>query len=152
MAQSVYRPRRLREKPLLRKMVRETALAVDDLVYPLFVVHGRGIREEIGAMPGQFHLSVDELVKEAKDAAGMGIPAVLLFGIPEEKDPRGREAYAEDGIVQQAVRAVKDTVPDLLVITDVCLCEYTIPALTRALVEYFRAQPQTRSRRPRRSA
>jgi len=125
MAQGVYRPRRLREKPLLRKMVRETALAVDDLVYPLFVVHGRGVREEIGAMPGQFQLSIDELAKEAKDVAGMGIPAILLFGIPEEKDPRGSEAYAEDGIIQQAVRAVKDTVPDLLVMTDVCLCEYT---------------------------
>jgi porphobilinogen synthase len=106
-------------------MVRETALTLDDLVYPLFVVHGRGVRQEIGAMPGQFQLSVDELVKEAKDVAGMGIPAILLFGIPEEKDPRGSEAYAEDGIIQQAVRAVKDTVPDLLVITDVCLCEYT---------------------------
>jgi porphobilinogen synthase len=125
MAQGVYRPRRLREKPLLRKMVRETALAVDDLVYPLFVVHGRGIRQEIGAMPGQFQLSIDELAKEAKDVAGMGIPAILLFGIPAEKDPRGSEAYAEDGIIQQAVRAVKDTVPDLLVVTDVCLCEYT---------------------------
>ena len=125
MAQGVYRPRRLREKSLLRKMVRETALAIDDLVYPLFVVHGRGVRQEIGAMPGQYQLSVDELVKEAKDAAGMGIPAILLFGIPEEKDARGSEAYAEDGIIQQAVRAVKDTVPDLLVITDVCLCEYT---------------------------
>ena len=125
MAQGVYRPRRLREKPLLRKMVRETALTVDDLVYPLFVVHGRGIREEIGAMPGQFQLSIDELAKEAKDVAGLGVPAILLFGIPEEKDPRGSEAYAEDGIIQQAVRAVKDTVPDLLVMTDVCLCEYT---------------------------
>ena len=118
MAQGVYRPRRLREKPLLRKMVRETALTVDDLVYPLFVVHGRGVREEIGAMPGQFQLSIDELAKEAKDVAGMGIPAILLFGIPEEKDPRGSEAYAEDGIIQQAVRAVKDTVPDLLVMTE----------------------------------
>src|SRR5207237_4430938 len=125
MAQGVYRPRRLREKPLLRKMVRETALTVDDLVYPLFVVHGRGVREEIGAMPGQFQLSIDELTKEAKDVAGLGVPAILLFGIPEEKDPRGSEAYAEDGIIQQAVRAVKDTVPGLLVMTDVCLCEYT---------------------------
>ncbi|HEV8143168.1 MAG TPA: porphobilinogen synthase, partial [Methylomirabilota bacterium] len=80
---------------------------------------------EIGAMPGQFQLSIDELAKEAKDVAGMGIPAILLFGIPAEKDPRGSEAYAEDGIIQQAVRAVKDTVPDLLVVTDVCLCEYT---------------------------
>ena len=125
MAHPVFRPRRLREKSLLRKMVRETALAVDDLVYPLFVVHGRGVRDAISSMPGQSRLSIDELVKETKDVAGMGIPAVLLFGLPESKDPRGSEAYADDGIIQQAVRAVKDTVPDLLVITDVCLCEYT---------------------------
>ncbi len=125
MPHPVYRPRRLREKPLLRKMVRETTLALDDLIYPLFVVHGRGIREPIAPMPGQCRLSVDEVMKEAKDAAGMGIPAVLLFGIPEDKDARGSEAYADDGIVQQATRAIKDTVPNLLVITDVCLCEYT---------------------------
>ena len=125
MPHAMFRPRRLREKGLLRRMVRETTLAVDDLVYPLFAVHGRGIREAIESMPGVFHLSVDEIVKEAKDAAGMGIPAVLLFGLPEDKDARGSEAYAEDGIVQQAVRAVKETVPDLLVVTDVCLCQYT---------------------------
>jgi len=125
MAHAMFRPRRLREKALLRAMTRETSLAVDDFVYPLFVVHGRGVREPITSMPGQSQLSVDELVKEAKDAAGMGIPAILLFGLPADKDPRGSEAYAEDGIVQQAVRAVKDRVPDLLVITDVCLCEYT---------------------------
>jgi porphobilinogen synthase len=125
MAHAMFRPRRLREKGLLRRMVRETTLAVDDLVYPLFAVHGRGIREPITSMPGVFHLSVDEIVKEAKDAAGMGIPAVLLFGLPADKDARGSEAYADDGIVQQAVRAVKETVPDLLVITDVCLCQYT---------------------------
>jgi len=121
----VYRPRRLRESPLLRSMVRETSLRVDDFVYPLFAVHGRGVREPISSMPGQFRLSIDELLKECKDAASMGIPAVLLFGLPRDKDPRGTEAYAEDGIIQQAVRAVKDTIPDLLVITDVCLCEYT---------------------------
>jgi porphobilinogen synthase len=125
MPHPMFRPRRLRDKRLLRTLVRETVLAAEDLVYPLFVVHGRGVREPIGPMPGQHRFSVDELVKECKDAAGMGIPAVLLFGLPDEKDPRGSEAYAEDGIVQQAVRAVKDTVPDLLVITDVCLCEYT---------------------------
>ena len=125
MAHVTFRPRRLREKRLLRRMVRETALSVDDFVYPLFVVHGRGVREPIGPMPGQFRVSIDELLKEAKDAAGMGIPAILLFGVPAEKDARASEAYAEDGIVQQAVRAVKDRVPDLLVITDVCLCEYT---------------------------
>ncbi|MBI3028960.1 MAG: porphobilinogen synthase [Candidatus Rokubacteria bacterium] len=125
MPYPVFRPRRLRESALLRKMVRETRLDVGDLIYPLFAVHGRGIREPIPSMPGQCRLSVDELVKEAKDAAGMRIPAVLLFGLPNAKDPRGSEAYAEDGIVQQAVRAVKDTIPDLLVITDVCLCQYT---------------------------
>jgi porphobilinogen synthase len=121
----IYRPRRLRESPLLRSMVRETALRADDFVCPLFAVHGRGVREPIGSMPGQYRLSIDELLKECKDAASMGIPAVLLFGLPRDKDPRGTEAYAEDGIIQQAVRAVKDTIPDLLVITDVCLCEYT---------------------------
>jgi len=121
----VYRPRRLRESPLLRSMVRETVLRAEDFVYPLFAVHGRGLREPIGSMPGQYRLSIDEMLKECKDAASMGIPAVLLFGLPRDKDPRGSEAYAEDGIIQQAVRAVKDTIPDLLVITDVCLCEYT---------------------------
>ena len=125
MPYPVYRPRRLRESPLVRKMVRETALRTDDLIYPLFVMHGRGVREPIASMPGQCRLSVDELLRECKDAASMGIPAVLLFGLPQEKDPRGSEAYAEDGIIQQAVRAVKETIPDLLVITDVCLCEYT---------------------------
>ena len=125
MPYPVYRPRRLRESPLLRRMVRETVLRTDDFILPLFTVHGRGIREPIGSMPGQFRLSVDELLKECKDAASMGIPAVLLFGLPREKDPRGSEAYADDGIIQQAVRALKDTIPDLLVITDVCLCEYT---------------------------
>src|SRR5213083_241187 len=125
MPYPLYRPRRLRESPLVRKMVRETALKTDDLVYPLFTLHGRGVREPIASMPGQFHLSVDELLRECKDAASMGIPAVLLFGLPADKDPRGTEAYAEDGIIQQAVRAVKETIPDLLVVTDVCLCEYT---------------------------
>jgi porphobilinogen synthase len=125
MPYPLYRPRRLRELPLVRKMVRETVLRTDDLIYPLFAVHGRGVREPIGPMPGQFRLSIDELLKECKDAASMGIPAVLLFGLPAEKDPRGSEAYAEDGIIQQAVRAVKETIPDLLVVTDVCLCEYT---------------------------
>jgi len=125
MPYPIYRPRRLRESPLVRKMVRETTLRREDLVYPMFTLHGRGVREPIVSMPGQFRLSIDELLKECKDAASMGIPAVLLFGIPQDKDARGSEAYAEDGIIQQAVRAVKETIPDLLVITDVCLCEYT---------------------------
>src|SRR5437667_12384447 len=109
----MFRPRRLRDKPLLRALVRETALAVDDLVYPLFALHGRGVREPIASMPGQFRMSIDELVKEVKDAAGMGSPAVLLFGGPAEKDRRGREASAEGGVVQQAGRAVMDAVSDL---------------------------------------
>jgi porphobilinogen synthase len=125
MAHPLYRPRRLRESPLLRRMVRETRLGVDNLILPLFAVHGRGVREPVAPMPGVARLSLDELLKEAKDAASMGIPAVLLFGVPQSKDPRGSEAYAEDGIVQQATRAVKETIPDLLVITDVCLCQYT---------------------------
>jgi porphobilinogen synthase len=106
-------------------MVRETRLAVENLILPLFAVHGRGVREAIPSLPGVARLSIDELVKEAKDAASMGIPAILLFGIPTNKDPRGSEAYAEDGIVQQAARIVKETIPDLLVMTDVCLCQYT---------------------------
>ena len=125
MPHPFYRPRRLRESPLLRKLVRETTLRTEDLIYPLFTLHGRGVREPIASMPGQFRLSIDELLKECKDAASMGIPAVLLFGIPHDKDARGSEAYAEDGIIQQAVRAIKETIPDLLVVTDVCLCEYT---------------------------
>ena len=125
MAFPQTRLRRLRRTGVLRDLVRETDLSVRHLVQPLFVTHGRSVREPISAMPGQFRVSIDELLKEAKDAASMGIPAILLFGVPAEKDARASEAYAEDGIIQQAVRAVKDRVPDLLVITDVCLCEYT---------------------------
>jgi porphobilinogen synthase len=125
MAHPLYRPRRLRESPLIRRMVRETRLGVDSLILPLFAVHGRGVRDPVSSMPGVSRLSLDELLKEAKDAASMGIPAILLFGVPRSKDPRGSEAYADDGIVQQAARAVKETIPDLLVITDVCLCQYT---------------------------
>ena len=102
MAHPLYRPRRLRESPLLRRMVRETRLGVENLILPLFAVHGRGVRDPIGSMPGVSRLSLDELLKEAKDAASMGIPAILLFGVPQSKDPRGSEAYAEDGIVQQS--------------------------------------------------
>jgi porphobilinogen synthase len=125
MPHPLYRPRRLRESPLIRRMVQETRLRVENLILPLFTVHGRGVRDPIASMPGVWRLSLDELLKEAKDAASMGIPAVLLFGVPQTKDPRGSEAYAEDGIVQQAARAVKETIPDLLVATDVCLCQYT---------------------------
>ncbi|HUK56694.1 MAG TPA: porphobilinogen synthase [Nitrospiria bacterium] len=119
------RPRRLRQSPLLRKMVQETALSVGNFIYPLFVTHGKGVRKEITSMPNTYQLSIDYLVKEAQEARRLGIPAVLLFGIPRKKDKKGSEAYAPTGIVQQAVKAVKDRVPDLVVITDVCLCEYT---------------------------
>ena len=121
----IYRPRRLRSNENLRRLVRETHLSVDDLIYPMFVVHGHNTTNEILSMPGCYQYSVDRLVNAAKELASLGIPGTILFGIPEKKDPLGSEAYAEDGIIQQAVRAIKDTVPDLLVITDVCLCEYT---------------------------
>jgi porphobilinogen synthase len=121
----VFRARRLRETETFRRMVRETRLSADQFVYPLFVAHGRELHREISSMPGQFQLSVDELVREVKDVAALGIPAVMLFGLPAAKDAYGSEAYAPDGIIQRAVRAIKDAVSDLVVITDVCLCEYT---------------------------
>lgn len=119
------RPRRLRGSETLRRLVRETQLSVDDLVYPLFVTHERNTRREIPSMPGNFHWSVDQIAAECVEVASLGIPAVLLFGIPEEKDALGGGAYLETGVVQQAVRAIKREVPELLVVTDVCLCEYT---------------------------
>lgn len=106
-------------------MVRETKLSVDDLIYPLFAAAGKGIRREIPSMPGVFQLSVENLVREVREVKGLGIPAVLLFGIPAKKDPTGSDAYSEGGIIQTAVRAIKDAVPGILVITDVCFCEYT---------------------------
>jgi porphobilinogen synthase len=121
----VYRPRRLRKNETLRRMVRETKLSPDDFIYPLFVTPGRKVRKEISSMPGVAQLSVDLAVEEAREAYRLGIPAVLLFGIPRKKDLRGTEGYARTGIVQQAIRAIKGEIPDLAVITDVCLCEYT---------------------------
>jgi porphobilinogen synthase len=121
----VARPRRLRRSDALRRLVRETTLAVDDLIYPLFVQHGRDVRLPIPSMPGQYRWSVDRLGTEAREIAALGIPAVLLFGIPAAKDPIGLENFAPDGIVQQAIGAIKEAAPDLLVVTDVCLCEYT---------------------------
>lgn len=106
-------------------MVRETMLSTDDLVYPLFVVHGRGRREPIGPMPGQFRLSVDQLVEEVQEAYELGIKGVLLFGVPRRKDELGSEAYSDDGIVQRATRALKEALPELVVMADVCLCGYT---------------------------
>ncbi len=120
----ITRPRRLRLTPALRSMVRETELNARDFIYPLFVRHGEG-RSPITSMPGIFQLSVPEAVREAEATARLGIPAVLLFGIPAAKDPLGLENFAPDGIVQQAVRAIKKEIPELVVVTDVCLCEYT---------------------------
>jgi porphobilinogen synthase len=119
------RLRRLRRSETLRAMVRETTLSPRDFIYPYFVTHGRGVRDEVGSMPGVYQLSLDELARDVRSLEALGVPAVLLFGLPAEKDPRGREAYDPDGIVQRAVRTIKDAAPDLVVITDVCLCEYT---------------------------
>ena len=119
------RMRRLRRTAALRRLVRETRVSVDDLVLPLFVVPGSGVRRPVSSMPGVAQTSVDEVVRDAVEAAELGIPAVLLFGVPESKDEVGSRAYAEDGVVQRAVAAIKEAVPELVVITDVCLCEYT---------------------------
>ncbi len=120
-----YRGRRLRKNDTFRRLARETRLSVDELVYPLFAVPGKDVKKPIGSMPGQFQMSVDHIAKEAREAYALGIPALLLFGIPAKKDEQGTGAFAKDGIVQQAVKRVKNEVPDMLVITDVCLCEYT---------------------------
>jgi len=119
------RLRRLRASSGLRGMARETRLSPADFIHPVFVTHGRGVREPIAPMPGQFRLSVDQLAREAEDLVSLDIPAILLFGLPASKDARGSEAWDADGIVQRAVRALKDAQPDLVVVTDVCLCEYT---------------------------
>ena len=120
-----YRPRRLRQNEAFRRMIRETKLSVDDFILPLFAINGSDVQNPIPSMPGHFQLSVDNLLKTAASAVDLGIPAVMLFGIPEAKDPLGTRAYADDGIVQKATRAVKEKLPDLVVITDVCLCQYT---------------------------
>ncbi len=120
-----YRPRRMRRTEALRAMIRETDIDLSHLIYPLFVVPGKKVKQPIDAMPGCYHLSVDKLVEEAKEVRDLGIPGIILFGLPEKKDARGSEAWARNGIVQRAVSALKKHVADLLVITDVCLCEYT---------------------------
>ncbi len=121
----IYRPRRLRKSETIRRMVRETKVSPDDFIYPLFVVHGRKVKNDIQSMPGIAQLSVDLAVKEAQEAFQLGIPAIILFGIPRKKDARGTEAYSRSGVIQQAIRTIKKEVPGLVVITDVCLCEYT---------------------------
>jgi len=120
-----YRPRRLRKNELIRKMVREVDLAVEDFIFPLFVVEGKGQKNPIKSMPGHFQLSVDNLLEEVKKTKDLGIPAILLFGIPKQKDELATGAFAKEGVIQQAVKRIKDKVPDILVVTDVCLCEYT---------------------------
>lgn len=119
------RPRRLRSTPQLRAMVQETHLTPANFIYPLFVTHGRGIRQPIASMPGVFQFSLDQLAEEARMTAELGIPAVILFGLPAHKDPVGQENFAPDGIIQQAIRVIKEAVPEMVVVTDVCLCEYT---------------------------
>jgi porphobilinogen synthase len=121
----LHRPRRLRGHPRLRDLVREARLSVDDLVYPMFIHHGSGIRREVPSMPGQFQLSPDLLGDELQRLVGLGIPGVIFFGIPASKDSRGSAAARDDGVVQQAIRIAKRTAPELLVITDLCFCEYT---------------------------
>ncbi len=120
-----YRPRRLRRTDNLRRMIRETVLTTDQLVYPMFVLPGKGLKNPIDSMPGIFQFSVDELVREVQSVVDLRIPSILLFGLPTHKDEKGSEAYADTGVVQVAVRAIKDKFPDLAIITDVCLCEYT---------------------------
>jgi porphobilinogen synthase len=157
MSFPISRPRRLRRTETMRRMVRETRLDAGDLILPLFVCHGSGVRQPIGSMPGVERLSVDLLVEECKEVRDLGIPAVILFGIPDSKDPAGSEAYAPDGIVARAITALKASVPDLSIWADVCLCEYTdhghcgllrgedvdndatLPLLARAATTYARA-------------
>src|ERR1700704_474041 len=124
MAFPVTRLRRLRRTEGLRNLVRETRLTPDGFVYPIFVCPGEGVRKEIRSMPGVFNFSVDEAVKEAREVQSLGVPAVILFGLPEKKDEVATGAWAENGIVQQSARAIKREVPDLLILGDVCLCEY----------------------------
>jgi porphobilinogen synthase len=158
MSFPVQRPRRLRSTPVWRRMVAETRLSAGDFVYPLFVVPGEGVRNPVGSMPGVAQLSIDQLVVEAGRAHALGVPAVILFGIPEQKDAVGSGGYADDGIVPCAIRALKGALPELQVWADVCLCEYTshghcgvldehgqvlndetLPLLARAAVAYARA-------------
>ncbi len=120
-----YRPRRMRQSEGLRRMIRETTLGVNDFILPLFAIGGKNVKEPIPSMPGHHRLSIDNLIQTARQAFKLGIPAIMLFGLPDKKDALGAQAYAPDGIVQRAARAVKDKLPELVVITDVCLCQYT---------------------------
>jgi porphobilinogen synthase len=125
MSFPIHRPRRLRRNEALRRMVRETTLEPSDFIYPLFVVEGRGVRRPVLSMPGIFNLSVENVVEEAKQAKSLGVDSVILFGVPDQKDALGSGAYAKDGVVPRAIRAIKESAPELQVMADVCLCEYT---------------------------
>lgn len=120
-----YRPRRLRKNENIRRMVRETQLGINDLIFPMFVTEGKGIKNPISSMPGNFQMSIDYLVEEVKDVHNLGIPAIILFGIPETKDALGSDAISNEGIIQRAIREIKNAVPEMYVISDVCFCEYT---------------------------
>ncbi len=120
-----FRPGRMRQTETFRAMIRETRLSAEQLIYPLFVLPGKGIRQEVPSMPGVFRLSVDQLAKEAKDCLSLGVRSVILFGLPDKKDGLGSGAYAKNGIIQQAIRELKNRAPGMTVVTDVCLCEYT---------------------------
>ncbi len=157
MAFPLHRSRRLRRSDPLRRMVRETELSPDDFIYPIFVIEGRGVRRPIPSMPGIFNLSIDQAVEEARHAKSAGIPAVILFGIPAHKDARGTGAYDSQGVIPRAIQAIKEVLPDLQLVADVCLCEYTdhghcgliqgqevhndstLPLLAQAAVAYARA-------------
>ena len=129
------RPRRLRRTPALRRMVRETTLAPDNFIYPLFVCPGKGVRREVPSLPGQFHFSADEVVREAEEVTKLGIPSVILFGLPEKKDDVGSEAWHNEGVVQRALRAIKKAVPELVLAVDACFCEYTTHGHCGVVVE-----------------
>ena len=121
----IIRPRRLRRTAAIREMVRETSLSPRDLIFPLFVKHGRGIKDPITSMPGQYQFSIDTILKEVEDIRSLDIGAIILFGLPEKKDPEGSSSHDEEGVIQRAVSTIKDRIPEMVVITDVCLCEYT---------------------------
>src|SRR3989442_5449868 len=139
MAFPITRLRRLRRSEPIRSMVRETRLTPENFVYPLFVCPGKNVRKEVRSMPGVFNLSVDEAVKEVREARSLGVPSVILFGLPENKDEVATGAWAEDGIVQRATRALKRELPDLIVMGDVCLCEY----MSHGHCGVVRATPQS---------
>jgi porphobilinogen synthase len=137
-----HRPRRLRRTESIRRLVRETTLSKSNLIYPLFVAPGQGVRKEISSLVGQYHLSVDQIVIEAEAVAKLGIPGVILFGLPETKDRVGSESWHEHGVIQKAIRAIKQKVPELCVSVDACFCEYTTHGHCGVIIEKRKGQPE----------